>query len=192
MPDPALLAPVFPGWNVWAVYELDDLPFSLLMVGVDRDRQLRIWVEDAVRLHAPGATVADPVDLKGPMIEILAGVPEGLKSAARKESVPGPPMLTDGPASRRVVRFFNRGAEARLPWPHDGSFLLDEVYTPDAHNPATSGPGPATGGSAVTAPAAAAAHAVGDVAKVVGAVLVGGAVLYGVSWLIDHWKRENA
>ncbi len=135
---------VFPGWNVWDVYQVNDLPFSLIMVGVSPERQLRIWVEDAVRLGAPGALVADSVDLKGGQVEILNGLPTGLQVSERKEQVSGPVMLVSGPATLKTVRFFNRGDKATMAWPHDDSYLLDKVYTPSPTNPATSGPGPTT------------------------------------------------
>src|SRR3954466_756227 len=107
--DPAM-APVFEGWNVWAVYQKTDLDFEWLMVEVDRDRRLRFWVEDQVRLNAPGTDVSDPIDLKGSQVHIIAGeAPEGLASARRKEQVPGAPMLLEGANERRVVRFFNHG-----------------------------------------------------------------------------------
>jgi len=140
--DPAL-APVFRGWNVWAVYQVKDLDFTLLGMGVSRDRQLQVWVEDHVRLDAPGTDVADPLDLKGSQVQILAGdSPAGLKSFRRKEQVPGDVMLLDGEADRRVVRFYNRGDASALPWPHDDNYLLDEVYQPDEKQSITSGPAP--------------------------------------------------
>lgn len=150
--DPSL-AHVFPGWNVWAVDQVKDLPFDPLMVGVDREAQLRIWVEDAVRLGAPGATVADPIALKGSQIQILADAPTGLPVFQHKEQVPGDPMLTDGESSLRYVRFFNRGEASDLPWPHDDSYILDQILTPSPGSAATSGPGPGTITSHVVDPA---------------------------------------
>jgi hypothetical protein len=144
--DPSL-AHVFKGWNVWAVDQVDDLPVltNPMMWGVSRDDQLRIWVEDQVRLHAQGASVADPIDLKGSHVEILAGPPAGLAVEQKKEDVPGDvPLMTGGPAALRYVRFFNRGEESDLPWPHDDDYLLDRTFTPSASSPATSGPGGGT------------------------------------------------
>ncbi len=135
---------VHPGWNVWRVWQVKDLPFSVMMMGVDRDRQLRIWVEDAVRLGAPGSLVADSIDLKGGQVQILNGAPVGLKTEQRKEQVPGPAMIVDGPAELRTVRFFNRGDSATMAWPHDESYLLEQTFVPVANNPATSGPAPDT------------------------------------------------
>lgn len=159
-------APVFVGWNVWAVYQVQDLDFNPLMWGVDRDRQLRLWVEDSVRLGAPGAIVADPIDLKGGQVEILPGAPEGLTVEARKEQVSGPAMLVDGPAELRFVRFYNRGQASRLVWPHNNNYLLDRVYTPKPTAPATQGPPPTTIGTGIgEGVGQAAGEVAGEVAK---------------------------
>lgn len=137
------LAPVFEGWNVWAVDQLDDLSFDPLDIGLDRDRRLRIWVEDQVRLNAPGTSVADPLDLKGSQVQIIAGDNvTDLVIAQSKEQVPGPPMLLDGANERRIVRFFNHGAASSLPWPHDSDYILDAVYKPDPKASETAGPAP--------------------------------------------------
>lgn len=133
-----------PGWNVWDVWQVNDLPFSLMMLGVSPERQLRIWVEDAVRLGAPGALVADSIDLKGGQVEILNAKPVGLAQAQRKEQVPGPALLVNGAATLKTVRFFNRGDKATMAWPHDDSYLLDATYVQSPTNPATAGPGPTT------------------------------------------------
>jgi len=61
----------------------------------------------------------------------------------RKEQVPGPSMVVSGPATLRTVRFFNRGSQAKMAWPHDESYLLDKTYIPSS-NPATTGPAPGT------------------------------------------------
>lgn len=162
------MATVFPGWNVWAVWQVQDLPFSPLMVGVSRDRQLRIWVEDQVRLHAR-AEVADPLDLKGSQVEILTGNP-GLQVDMRKEDIPGPSLVVetqDLPPQLRFVRFFNRGPSSQLPWPHDESYLLDAVFRPDTTNSVTKGPGPGTiTDRNITGPAAAAGKMVLEVAVI--------------------------
>ena len=140
--DPAL-APVFKGWNVWAVDQVKDLDFTVLGICVSRDRQLQVWVEDHVRLDAPGTDVADPLDLKGSQVQILAGdAPAGLKVFRRKEQVPGDVMLVNGESDLRLVRFFNRGQASSLPWPHDDNYILDAVYQPDPGQSITSGPPP--------------------------------------------------
>lgn len=135
---------ITPGWNVWDVWQVKNLPFSIAMMGLDRDRQLRIWVEDKVRLGAPGSVIADPIDLKGGQVQILNGKPVGLSTGQRKEQVSGPLLVVDGPADLRTVRFFNRGDSAVMAWPHDESYLLDQTYVPSPSNPATSGPAPDT------------------------------------------------
>lgn len=135
---------IYPGWNVWDVWQVNDLPFSVMMLGVSRDRQLRIWVEDAVRLGAPGSIVADSIDLKGGQVEILSGKPPGLARDQRKEQAPGPSMVVSGSATLRTVRFYNRGDKTTMAWPHDESYLLDQTYVPSAIDPATSGPAPGT------------------------------------------------
>jgi hypothetical protein len=134
-------APVFEGWNVWNIYQTNELDFSIMMIGVSRDRQLRIFVEDALRLA--GVEIADSIDLKGSMVEILTGPPSGLASAMRKENLPFTPAV-NGPAELRTVRFFNRGATQPVAWPHSDNYLLDEVFKPAADNPATRGPKPPT------------------------------------------------
>lgn len=168
---------VYPGWNVWDVYQVNDLPFSIMMLGVSPERQLRIWVEDSVRLGAPGATVADSVDLKGGQVEILSGPPSGLTQIARKEQLSGTIPVVSGPATLKTVRFFNRGDKATMAWPHDESYLLDAVYLPSPTNPVTSGPSPTTisqtVGSGVSQP-------VGDLLKSllpIGLVIGGGLLL---------------
>lgn len=151
--DDRAFAPVFKGWNVWVVAQKKDLGFNPLMVGISRDRQLRIWVEDQVRENAGGAELADPIAFKGSQVEILPARPTGLKSSQNKDQVPGENSLfLDAPADLRVVRFFNRGAPSRLVWPHDDDYLLDEVLQPDEGNPTTSGPPPKTITEDVTEP----------------------------------------
>lgn len=139
-------AQVFKGWNVWAVLRKDDLSFDPLMVGVNADRRLRIWVESAAD-QAPGVNVSDPANpfaLKGGQVEILQS-PEGLEPVNEAaQEMPGqvPLMFGDAPSSRLIVRFFNRGVEAVTPWPHDSDFFLDTIYEPSAESPLTSAPPP--------------------------------------------------
>lgn len=138
--------PIFAGWNAWAVWQSSDLSFNPLMFGVSPERQLRIWVEDAVRLGAPGAKVADPIDLKGGQVEILPGAPSDLKPAMTKEQVDGGPLLLSSDADPKLffVRFFNRGSASRLVWPHDDDYLLDTVFEPSKTSEVTQGPAPST------------------------------------------------
>lgn len=148
---PEGFAPVFPGWNVWEVWQKDDLDLEPLMVGVSRDRRLRIWVEDVLD-DAAGTAVADPLNpaaLRGAQVEIIPATGK-LEVAATKESVPGPALLLDSPATLRVVRFYNRGDFGVLAWPHDGNYLLDRVFVPSTDNPVTAAPAPSSLGGAAT------------------------------------------
>jgi hypothetical protein len=168
------LVPIFKGWNVWQVWQVKDLDFSPLMVGVSRDTQLRIWVEDAVRLGDSNVEVADPIDFKGSHVEILVAPPTGLAVAKAddgtpltKDHLPGDPLLVetqDEAPELRSVRFFNRGPEGRIVWPHDDNYLLDAVFQPDPKNPLTAGPGPRTIGETVKKPVTDAALDVGLIA----------------------------
>jgi len=136
-------APVFAGWNVWDVWQVDDLgDLNPMNLGLSHERRLRIWVEDELRLHAAGAIVADPADLKGEQVEVLSGQVEGLRVAKRREELPGELPLLEDKATLWTVRFFNRGAPSRLAWPFDDEYMLDEILVPDDSNPATSGPAP--------------------------------------------------
>jgi hypothetical protein len=147
------LAPVFPGWNVWAVWQKNDLDFEISMLGVSADRRLRIWVENAVDDNAPGAAVGDPLSpnvtkFKGEMVQIVPSAGE-LLPVARKESVPNSVPALDGPPSLFFVRFYNRGQLTSLAWPHDGNHLLDAVYLPSPISPITNAPEPASAAATV-------------------------------------------
>lgn len=188
--DDPTFAPVFKGWNVWAVHQVQDLDFSIPMVGVSRDRQLRIWVEDAVRLGAPGADVADALDLKGSQIEIVPSS-SGLATFRRKEQVPGPAMVVetqDQPPELRFVRFFNRGNEGRVVWPHDDNYLLDTVFQPDPKNELTAGPAPKTIADTTTGPVK---DAVVDVAKTALWIAAGGVAIYAAFTFV-HSKASSS
>jgi hypothetical protein len=174
MKTPAGFAPVFPGWNVWDVWQASDPSFDLMNLGLALERQAQIWIEDKLKDEAPGVAVADPANplaLRGDQIQIIPAA-TGLERAVLRAEVPGlegaqQVGATGTPAIRRTVRFYNRGASAVLPWPHDGDYLLETVYQPSATNPITSGAAPSS--------LAGAASAVGDVAadtaKIVGLVL---------------------
>lgn len=135
------MIPIFEGWNVWTVYQKNDLDFEAMMVGVDRDRRLRIWVEDVAK-ELPGSDVTDPVALKGSQVQILSAPPTDLQVAMDREHEPGELSLLDGPATLRTVRFFNRGSSGVIPWAHDANYLLEAVYKPSPSSPVTTGPGP--------------------------------------------------
>lgn len=156
------MAPVFPGWNVWGVWQKNDLDVEISMIGVGRDRRLRIWVENAVDDNAPGAEVGDPLSpnpkkFKGEMVQIIPN-DAGLVRVMPKE-IGAAGVVLDGPPELRFVRFYNRGALTALPWPHDENYLLDAVYMPSPTNPVTNAPEPpsaaadidAAGDAAVTA-----------------------------------------
>jgi hypothetical protein len=143
------MAPVFPGWNVWGVWQKNDLDLELSMVGVSRDRRLRIWVENEADDNAPGVEVGDPLSpnftkFKGEMVQIIPSE-AGLFRAVSKEMWPGEAALSlDKPGTLRFVRFYNRGTLSALPWPHDANYLLDAVYLPSPTNPVTNAPAPAS------------------------------------------------
>jgi hypothetical protein len=161
-------APVFVGWNVWDIWQSDDPPFSVLNVGLDLERQLRIYVENQIKDNAPGAAVADPLNpaaLRGDQIQIIPRV-EGLEFERTRADVPelaGSVNLgggDDAKALLRTVRFFNRGIESALPWPHGDGYLLENVYKPDPKNPVTGAPQPGSLGGAASEGAAAVGKAV--------------------------------
>ncbi len=79
-------------------------------------------------------------------------------------------------ATLRTVRFFNRGTESALPWPHDENYVLDTVYQPDAANLVTSGPAPSSLAGAATAAADSALTVIKVVAVVAGVALLAMAV----------------
>lgn len=146
---PNALVPVFKGWNVWTVYQKKDLDIEPSMIGLDRDRRLRIWVENLILDYAGGADVADPVALRGSMVEIVPGAPSGLSVAASRARVPGELLTLDGPAELRTVRFFNRGSASNLAWPKSDNYLLENVYKPETDNPLTSAAAPGTTASSL-------------------------------------------
>lgn len=189
MTTPRGFAPVFKGWNVWAVLAQQELSFSPMMVGVDDDRRLRIWVEE--QASAPGVAIADdwnPGALKGSQVEIIQSA-EGLDAAAERAQEFPASLLNWGPNYRRVfVRFYNRGESAVTTWPHDEDFYLDTAYQPEADNAITGGPPP----SSLAGAASAAVEGVGSTLKVV--AIVGGAVLVvgGLAWLLSRQRSMAA
>jgi hypothetical protein len=178
---PAGFAPIFKGWNVWAVLARNELAFDPLMLGVSPERRLRIWVEDKADA-APGANVADewhPGKLKGEQIEIIQSA-EGLEPAEeRAQHKPGSTLNFDPNHSRVFVRFFNRGESGITPWPSDENFLLDTVYAPTAESPITSAPEPGTLEGAAGAAGAGVAQAL-KVVAVVGGVALGAWLLVSI------------
>lgn len=152
---------VFPGWNVWDIYQADEpdvgLLEKLMLAGLSRDRQLQVWVENNIKDNAPGSAVADPANpaaLRGDQIQIIPKV-TGLKDDVGRESagIGGPIHIGDpdatGEAQLRTVRFFNRAAQSSvMPWPHDGNYVVDASYVPSTSNPVTNAeaPGSLAGG----------------------------------------------
>lgn len=179
MADASGLAPIFVGWNVWNVWQKNDLDFEVMMAGLDAERRLRIWVENTAD-NAAGAKLSDPLNpslkhLNGDEVEVLPAPPDGLELAAMRETVPGPTLLLDGPATLKTVRFWNWGKSSNLAWPHDSNYLLEGVYTPSMTNPVTSAPAPTNVTETTEDGAKQAAAALGDGLKV--AAVVAGAVL---------------
>ena len=181
-PLPAGLAPVFAGWNVWDLYQTTDPDESILgkiwHAGIAPDQLAKLWVENQIEKNAPGADVSDPLNpnpehFRGDEIQILPAKPTGLAIAAGRESagLGGTQHLgTEDAAGEpifRSVRFYNRGAAAVMPWPHDANFLVDVVYQPSTTNPLTNSAPPSTAGGALKDAAEAAARALNDVVTVV-------------------------
>jgi hypothetical protein len=176
-PAPAGFAQIFAGWNVWDVWQSQDpnegIGDAVLNAGISLERQLRIWVEDWIREHAPAAAIADTVNpfaLKGSQVEIIPN-PGGLELLQTRADIPGlaGAMQLGKQGSqglKRTVRFFNRGAETAVAWPHDENYLLESVFQPTSANPLTSGEAPTSLGGA----ASSAADTLGSTLKVVAIV----------------------
>lgn len=193
---PEGFAQVFKGWNVWDVWQSQDpiegLGGAILNAGLSLERQLRIWIEDWLREHAPAAAVADtanPFALKGSQVEIISN-PGGLELLQTRADVPGLAgalqLGKEGSQGKKItVRFFNRGEETATDWPHDENYLLDAVYRPSDTNPLTSGAAPTSLGGA----ASGAADAASSVIKV---VAIGAGVVLGVVLLVNLANARKA
>lgn len=192
---PPGFAQIFKGWNVWDVWQSQDPDTSIVddvaNLGVPLERQLRIWVEDWIKDHAPAAAVADPWNpaaLRGAQVEIIpsAGGLELLQSRADVPGVAGAVQVgkEGSQAKKFTVRFFNRGDETATTWPHDKNYLLDGVYQPSASNPITSGAPP----SSLAGAASGAADAAGSALKVVGVIAGVGVAALLVVALINASK----
>lgn len=176
---PPGFAPLFAGWNVWSVWQKNDLDFELGGVGLDAERRLRVWVEDMADA-ASGAQLHDPLNpsakhFDGDEVDVLQNA-AGLAPAVDRTSVPvGIPPL-EGAVTLRYVRFFNRGVATVLPWPHSSNYLLEAVYAPAKDNPVTNAPAPVSATETVKDGAKAAASGLGSLATVaawgVGALVV--------------------
>jgi hypothetical protein len=144
---------VFPGWNVWVLWRSDDPDRGILgtiwNLGMAPDTELRVWVEDQIKDNAHGAAVADPLNpaaLRGAQIQIIPSA-NGLKVDATRADIPelaGAVQLgkSGSKASRVFVRFYNRGEQSVMPWPHDENVLLDNSFVPSKTNSLTNGPAP--------------------------------------------------
>lgn len=144
---------VFPGWNVWALWRSDNPDRSIFAdiwnAGMSPDRELQVWVENQIKDNANGAAVADPANpaaLRGDQIQIIPGA-NGLPIDATRADIPelaGAVQLgeKDSKATRVFVRFYNRGQQTIMPWPHDGNVLLDDSFLPSKTNALTNGPPP--------------------------------------------------
>lgn len=188
MTDPAPLqpgmAPVFFGWNVWALYQASVPDESILgaiwHAGISQDQLLKLWVENQIEDNAPGANVSDPLNpdaskFRGDQVQILPSAPVGLQNAAVRDSIPALAgalqVGKEGSAALlRYVRFYNRGQVTAMPWPHDQNFVLDTVYQPDPANTLTNSPPPKTAGAALDKAAKDLNHVVTVIAWGAGAI----------------------
>ncbi len=187
---PQGFAPIFPGWNVWDLWVADDPDTSILTdlwnAGESPERVMRVWVENEIEENAPGSAVADPANpaaLRGDQIQPIPKV-TGLDVAASRADIPalaGAEQVgkQGSTATLRTVRFWNRGAQTVMPWPHDQNFLLDAVYTPSKANAVTSGPQPSSLGGA----ASSAADSIGHGLETIAWVIAGAAALYALKVL---------
>jgi hypothetical protein len=193
---PAGFAQLFKGWNVWDVWQSQDpvegLGGAILNAGVSLERQLRIWVEDWLREHAPAAAVADtanPFALKGSQVEIVSN-PAGLELLQTRADVPGLAgalqLGKEGSQGKKItVRFFNRGDETATDWPHDENYLLDAVYQPSATNPLTNAAAPTSLGGAASGAADAAE-------KTLKVVAIGGGLVLAVVLVVSLVNARKA
>lgn len=179
---PAGFVQVFPGWNVWDVWQADDQKLgvvdSVMLAGVGNERRLRIFVEDWLREHDTQAQVADHWNgaLKGDAIDIVPNA-AGLSVLQTRADVPGLAGSQqrgepNSPVKLWTVRFFNRSsAPSAVAWPTDDNYLLEQVYQPATNNPLTNAPAPRSTLDDV-------AKGAGEVIKVV--AIVGGIALGAV------------
>lgn len=201
MDTPAGFAPVFAGWNVWDVWQSTDPDQGVLgaiwNAGISQEQLLKLWVENQVEDNAPGANVSDPINpdpehLRGDEIQPIPK-PTGLAVAAARESagLGGALQLgnTGSSAVLSSVRFYNRGAAAVMPWPHDKNFVVDAVYQPSTTNPITNGAAPTTAGGTLVAAGEAATAAA---ASVVHVLVVGGVVVGGILLVLKFARSRRA
>lgn len=140
-------APIFAGWNVWSVWQKNDLDTELGSIGLDAERRLRVWVEDTADA-ASGAQLHDPLNpsakhFDGDEVDVLLGAGGLAVSVDRSSVPPGIPPI-EGDVTLRFVRFYNRGLPTVLPWPHSSNYMLETVYAPSATNSVTNAPAPSS------------------------------------------------
>lgn len=154
---PVGFAPLFAGWNVWDIYQADSPDEGVLgtiwHAGISQDELLKTWVVDQVEDNAPGANLSDPLNpdfrkFRGDVVQIIPNAGT-LTRAAVRDSIPELASAQqlgtkDSTAKLRTVRFYNRGAQTTMPWPHDQNFLLDATFQPDPGNLITNSPAPST------------------------------------------------
>jgi hypothetical protein len=185
-------APIFPGWNVWDVWQSEDsvgVLDAIMTLGLSLDRQLQIWTEDTIKDGAPGVAVADPLNpaaLRGDQIQLIPS-PNGLAILATRADLPelgGAVQLGEegSKARKRTLRFYNRGTAALLPWAHDENYLLDVVYQPSASNPITNGEAPSSLGGVAT-------EVVKGATKAGKVLLIGGGVVLVAVLLVSLSKK---
>lgn len=189
---------LFPGWNVWDVWQsqdpIDGLGGAIMNAGLSLERQLRIWVEKAVEEGAPAAALADPLNpaaLRGDQVQILpnSGDLVALQTRGDVPGLAGALQLGEQGSQtvKRTVRFYNRGDGGALPWPHDENYLVDRVYEPSTTNPLTTGPAP----DSLAGAADAALGTAGTVLKVV-AIGAGAVLVVGLVALLAKSSRREA
>lgn len=182
MTTPAGMAPVFAGWNVWDLYQASDPDEGILgaiwHAGISASQLLRLWVENQVEKNAPGANLSDPLNpnpehFRGDEVQVISK-PSGLAIAAGREDAGLGGSLQVGnkgsEALFRTVRFYNRGGQTVMPWPHDKNFVVDVVYQPSSTDPLTSSPAPATAGGALGSAGDSVAHALTSLVWVGGGI----------------------
>lgn len=180
MTAPGGFATVFPGWNVWDVWQATSPDEGVLgtiwHAGITQDQLLKIWVENQIEDNASGANLSDPLNpnpekFRGDQVQILITKPTGLAQAEIRHDIPelaGALQLgkAGSPAVLRSVRFYNRGQGTVMPFPHDQNFVVETVYQPSLTNPITNSEPPKTVGGAIKDAATASAHALGEAVTV--------------------------
>ena len=195
---PPGFATIFKGWNVWDIWQAQDpvegLGDSISNLGLSLERQLRIFVEKWAD-NGPGVAVGDtanPFALRGDQVDIIPNAAD-LQPAETRSQIPelagAVQVGKEGTSAQRfTVKFFNRGAEAVVAWPHDANYLAENVYQPTATSPITGAPPPSSLAGAASA-------AAGEAAQVLKVVAIGAGVLVGIGLivaLVNSGKKAGA